>query len=135
MKLLDKIKKDSMLALKSGDKEKKVILSTLVGEVQLSKPEIVDGVKIWSDETVIKTVKKMIQSNIECGLEKENEYLSVYMPTMKTQEELEKIISDVISLNKYEGMKDMGKVMSFLSTTYAGQYDGKLASTIVRTKL
>ena len=135
MKLLEQIKKDAMVAFKAGEKEKKLILSTLVGEIQLNKPEINDGVKTWSDEIAIKTIKKMIQSNTECGLENENEIISVYMPEMKTQEELEMIISGIISLNKYEGMKDMGKVMSVLSTTYAGQYDGKMASTIVRSKL
>lgn len=130
MNLLNKIKKDTSLALKAGKKEKKIILSTLVGEIQRLEPEVVDGEKTWTDEQVIKTVKKMVES---CSVE-EIEIISVYLPKMMTTEELRSFISTYIVENKLSGMKDMGKVMGQLKP-YTGQYDGKEASTIVKSLL
>ena len=135
MKLLEQIKLDSTTAFKAGDKEKRLSLSTLLGEIQRVEPEVVDGKKTWTDEQIIKVVKKMIDANVETGKIDENKILSVYMPESLTSEQLELIISNLITENNYSGMKDMGKVMAYLTTNYSGQYDGKTVSSIVKTKL
>ena len=61
--------------------------------------------------------------------------LKNYLPRMLSEEALTAIISEHIDNSGYESIKDMGQVMKFLSTNYANQYDGKLASTIVRNLL
>ncbi|MCK9477720.1 MAG: GatB/YqeY domain-containing protein [Candidatus Muirbacterium halophilum] len=127
MKLIDKIKKDRILALKAKENEKKLSLSTLIGELDRKD-------KDPSDELVIKTIKSTIEANEQTGNLAENDILSVYLPEMFSDEELNEIISNHITENNYSGMKDMGKVMGFLKQ-YTGQYDGKKASEIVRNKL
>jgi len=59
-------------------------------------------------------------------------YLECYLPDTITDEDLDTIIKDYMTEMDYNTMKDMGKVMGYLSKTYPGQYDGKIASTFVR---
>lgn len=135
MYLLEKIKNDSILALKEGDKEKKLILSTVIGEIQRNEPLIINDIKTWSDDIVLRIIKKLVEANKETGKLDENEIISVYLPKMKTVEEMKTIVENHINENNYSGMKDMGKVMSYLSTNYTGLYDGKEISNIIKTIL
>lgn len=66
---------------------------------------------------------------------KEKEILDSYLPQMLSENELTEVIDRVISENNFSVMKDMGNVMKILKETYPNQYDGKLASTLIRTKL
>ncbi|MDY8136464.1 GatB/YqeY domain-containing protein [Aquimarina sp. 2201CG5-10] len=58
-----------------------------------------------------------------------------FLPEQLDQEEIEKIVSDIIAKTGAEGMKDMGKVMGMASSQLAGKADGKTISTIVKSKL
>ena len=133
--LIDKIKKDYLSAMKDGNKEKKLILSTLIGEIQRKEPTIIDNVKTWTDEQVIKVINNLVESNKETGKLDENEIISIYLPTKKSVEEMKEIIVSHITENNYSGIKDMGKVMNFLSSNYTGLYDGKEISNIVKITL
>lgn len=133
--LIEKLKNDANNALRNGEKEKRIVLSSLIGEIQLSKPEIINNEKIWSDAQVIKTIKKMMESNIICNNPSENKILEVYLPTSLSQSEIETLVENLINENGYSGMRDMGKIMSFFSKNYAGKYDGKIVSDIIKTKL
>ena len=48
---------------------------------------------------------------------------------------MKEIIVSHITENNYSGIKDMGKVMNFLSSNYTGLYDGKEISNIVKITL
>lgn len=133
--LINKIKKDSLSAMKDGNKEKKLILSTLIGEIQRKEPTIIDNIKTWTDEQVIKVINNLVESNKETGKLDENEIISIYLPTKKSVEEMKEIIVSHITENNYSGIKDMGKVMNFLSSNYTGLYDGKEISNIVKITL
>lgn len=58
-----------------------------------------------------------------------------FLPAQLSNEEIEKVVSDVIAQTGAEGMKDMGKVMGIVSQKLAGQADGKTISNIVKAKL
>lgn len=58
-----------------------------------------------------------------------------FLPAQLSNEEIEKVVGDVISQTGAEGMKDMGKVMGIVSQKLAGQADGKTISNIVKAKL
>jgi len=147
MKLLEQIKLDSTTAFKAGEKEKRLVLSTLLGEIQRVDPEVVEGVKTWTDEQILKVIKKLVDANrfshiasVKNGNEDksklfENEIISVYLPKMKSNEEMSTIVETFIKENNLSGMKDMGKVMTYLSTNYTGLYDGKQISVIVKSNL
>ena len=62
-------------------------------------------------------------------------YLEEYLPKMMSNEQLEKVIDEVIRDLHLSTMKDMGKVMGHLKQTFPNQYDAKYASTYVKSKL
>jgi len=63
------------------------------------------------------------------------EVISQFLPAQLSEDEVAKIITEIITTTGASGMKDMGKVMGQASAKLAGQADGKLISTIVKTKL
>lgn len=66
---------------------------------------------------------------------KEKEYLDEFLPKMLTNEELTSTIDSLIESVGAKSMKEMGLVMKELSSKYSGQYDGKVASSIIKEKL
>ena len=58
-----------------------------------------------------------------------------FLPEQLSQEEIEKVVVDIISKIGAEGMKDMGKVMGMANAALTGKADGKTISTIVKGKL
>ena len=58
-----------------------------------------------------------------------------FLPAQISLEDLDKLISEIISQTGAKGMKDMGKVMGITSTKLSGKADGKTISNIVRSKL
>lgn len=65
----------------------------------------------------------------------EAEVISGFLPEAIGEEEIEKVVMQVINKIGAIGMKDMGKVMGVVSKELAGQADGKTISDIVRAKL
>lgn len=63
------------------------------------------------------------------------EYLEEYLPQMMSNEQLEKVIDEMIRDLDLSTMKDMGKVMGHLKETFPNQYDTKYASTYIKFKL
>ncbi len=58
-----------------------------------------------------------------------------FLPVQLSEEEIEKVVVDIIAKTGADGMKDMGKVMGMASSQLAGKADGKTISTIVKSKL
>ena len=63
------------------------------------------------------------------------EYLEEYLPQMMSNEQLEKVIDEMIRDLGLSTMKDMGKVMGYLKETFPNQYDAKYASAYIKAKL
>ena len=63
------------------------------------------------------------------------EYLEEYLPQMMSNEQLEKVIDEVIRDLGLSTMKDIGRVMGHLKQTFPNQYDVKYASTYIKSKL
>lgn len=135
MKILNQIKKDAVAALKSGNKEKKLVLSTLVAEIQRNEPAIVNGEKTWTDEMSIRTIIKLVEANKITGCISENEIISIYLPKVMTSDELTVLIQNHITALNFSTQKDMGSVMNFLKQNYAGKYDAREASLITKNLL
>jgi hypothetical protein len=72
---------------------------------------------------------KLIMANHEVKI------LEEYLPKMMSNDEIDKAIADIISVNGYSSMADMGKIMGALKSQYSGLYDGKYASTSVKNAL
>ena len=135
MTLQEEINAHLKNAILTENTDVKSILRVLIGELNQKG-------KVHSDVVVVAAVKKLIESakiiiaspdagdRVASAL-KEISILETYLPKQLSEEALRSSIKGVISLNSYT-VKDMGKVMSFLKDNYAGQYDGKLASVIVK---
>ncbi len=63
------------------------------------------------------------------------EVIAAFLPAQLNEDEVAKIIDEIIASTSASGMKDMGKVMGQASAKLTGQADGKLISTIVKAKL
>lgn len=128
MSLKDQIIEDRLKALKSGDTIRKNLLGTLLVEI-----EIKSGTKNPSDDECIKYIKKMIESNNECKIVGENEFLECYLPKQLSHDELTILITEIINTNGYTSVKDTGKILSNLNEKYSGMFDGKSVSGIIKT--
>lgn len=65
----------------------------------------------------------------------EAEVIAQFLPEAMSEDDITKVVEDVIAKTGAEGMKDMGKVMGMVSGQLAGKADGKTISTIVKAKL
>ncbi|NJN26688.1 MAG: GatB/YqeY domain-containing protein [Cyclobacteriaceae bacterium] len=65
----------------------------------------------------------------------ELEVIKRYLPEQMSEEELEKIIGQIIEKTGAKGPQDMGKVMGAASKDLAGKADGKTISIIVKKLL
>lgn len=145
MSLLKTIRKDQLVARKNNDKQRALLLTTLIGEASMFG--INDGKRESTDHEVIVTIKKFIKGATE--LVEKAEYLSVthkngldeisilesYLPKQMSEDELSNVISGYITDMNITDMKGMGSVMSKLRENHESEYDGKLASGIVRKLL
>jgi uncharacterized protein len=141
------IKERLTQAMKSGDKIQVSELRMLISELKNKK--IADGVKELDDEKVISVIQKIArkhkesiaqfkQGNRNDLVDKESEELAVleeYLPEQLSEEEIEKIVSEVIQEVGATSPKDMGKLMSALMPRLKGCADGRVVNEIVKKKL
>lgn len=130
MSIQEKVLTDLTSAIKNKDEVKKSILRVAIGEFNR-----VD--KIVSDEKATSILKKMVE-NLKMAPTAngaiEMDIISGYLPKQMSKEEIEVVIAGLITSTGATSVKEMGKIMGGLKQ-YAGQYDGKLASEIIKSKL
>lgn len=143
MSLIGKIKEAQLQARKDRKETESALLTTLLSEASL--PGKNSGNRESTDDEVVAVVKKFIKNTDET-LEAlkflsdgrvakaihEKKILESFLPKQLTEDELRAIIS--AELNK-DGPKQMGRIMSALKTSYAGLYDGAVASRIAKELL
>ena len=107
------------------------------------------GKKELEDGDIIKIIQKLVKqrkesmdiysqagrSELADNEQQEMLVLMDYLPKTLTESEVEEIVAKTIADLDATSMKDMGKVMGFISKTYAGQVDGSMVSRIVKSKL
>lgn len=128
MTIQETIKQDLKQAMLKKDEATKSILRVVIGEFNREGKEV-------SDERAVGRIKKMVQDAKTVGNEDEAVILEKYLPTQMDELELKRVLMNEIMNMDSPSMKDMGKVMGWLKSNYAGLYDGKLASTLVRQLL
>jgi hypothetical protein len=141
--VMDKMKE----AMKSKDKVALTALRALKSAFMLANTETSSGAISEADELKIvqKQVKQRKDSAVvfsEQGRDDlaapelaEAAILEQFLPEALSNEEIEKVVKEVITKVGASGMKDMGKVMGMVSKELAGQADGKTISNIVKQTL
>ncbi|MDB3927314.1 GatB/YqeY domain-containing protein [Flavobacteriaceae bacterium] len=148
MKLIDKISSSIISAMKEKNVDELESLRAIKSALLLAQTQKgSDGNIRESDE--IKILQKLVKqrkesaeiykkqnrlelANIEIG---QSKVIERFLPAQISLEDLDKLISEIISQIGAQGMKDMGKVMGIASTKLSGKADGKTISNIVRSKL
>ncbi|MBU2595276.1 GatB/YqeY domain-containing protein [Patescibacteria group bacterium] len=147
MSILEKIKSDLKEAMKNKDEASLLTYRGLLSvihnkEIELKKKELTDKEVISTLEIQAKQRRDSIIEFEKGGrddlIEKEKKELKLieeYLPQKLGEEEIKKIVDEVIKKTKATELKDMGRVMAELMKENKGQIDGATASRIVKEKL
>jgi len=146
MSLVTQLEKDFLQALKAKEELKVAVLRMVKTalknkQVELKRP--------LTEEEVLKVLSKEAKQREDAATqfrqggredlalkeEQELEILKSYLPQKMSAQEMEEAIENALEELKPAGLKDMGKVMSYLMQKYPGQVDGKQLSQLVREKL
>lgn len=139
--LLNQIKKDQLEARKAKDTSKAKTLTTLLGTASPSGNDTV------TDKDVIAVIQKFIKSANETmdhqsnngydvtEITEEVQVLEAYLPKQLSTDDMKTLASEFINENGIESPKQMGMVMKHFNEQYAGQFDGKELSGIVKELL
>ena len=145
--MYEQIKKDMVEAMKSGDKFKLNVIRMLKSAIMLKEIEVKPN-ELTDDDTlaVVKSEVKKRKGSIEEfekygkldqveDLKKEVEILSVYLPEELSEEALLQIIDEGIKEVGAESIKDMGKVMKYVTEKAGAAADMAKVSILVKQKL
>ena len=144
--MYDSIKSEIVKAMKEHNKERLNVLRMVKAAVDL---EHIDKKVEINDELVLSVVLKQVKmrdDSIEQYsktsrsdlVEKETLELNIlkeFLPKPLTDSEVDELISEAIDEIKPEGMKDMGKVMGYLSPKVKGRTDQKALSMKIKERL
>ena len=146
MNLKKQIENDLKNSMKSGDNTVRGVLRMLFSD--LKNVEINERKEI-SDEKIIEIIKKNIKSrkdsveqytkgnrkDLASQEEKELEILEKYMPEQMGEDEVRKIVLDVINKSEAVSASDFGKVMGVVMEEVGNKADGNVVGGIVREEL
>ena len=146
MNLKEQIQSDLKSSMKSGDNIIRGVLRMLFSDI---KNVEINEKKEINDEKIIEIIKKNIKSrkdSIEqytkgnredlASQEKaELEILEKYMPEQMGEDEVRKIVLDVISKSEASNASDFGKIMGAVMREIGNKADGNLVGGIVRGEL
>ena len=146
MSISEKISDDLTKALKSGDRIRVSVLRMI--KSSMKNREIEKRADITEDDarailmSFVKRARDSIEQFTKAGrtdlAEKEEKELSVvqdYLPKQLGEDDIRKIVQDVIRQENVSGPQAMGKVMKAAMAKLKGQADGKLVNTIVKEML
>ena len=148
MSLLYNLNDELKAAMRAKDSIKLEALRAIRSEVLLFQTSSKEAASMSEDQE-IKLLQRLVKQRKDSSAiykdqnredlasleEDQAAVITTFLPEQLTPEEIEKIVSSIISKIGAEGMKDMGKVMGIASKEMAGKADGKTISTIVKQKL
>lgn len=142
MSLYETIQSDMYKAMKSSDKFKASTLRVALAKLKDKKIEKREDLNQNEEIKIIQNLVKqrkeaadIYEKNDRSELMKnemdELKILSMYLPQMMSEQELNELIKEVISDVGATSMSDMGKVMPEVMKRSKGKADGKMTQTIV----
>ena len=142
MVLYEKIQSDMYTAMKAGEKEKASTLRTVLAKL---KDKQIDARKPLSEKDEIKVLQTLVKQRKESidlyqkgGRSElaeaesfELEIINIYLPEMMNEDDVRKLIEEIIEETGAQSMADLGKVMPQIMKQGKGLIDGKTAQRIV----
>jgi uncharacterized protein len=148
MNFTERIDADIKAALKSKDAGRLRALRAIKSALLLAMTEKGASKEIPEEKTmsILQKMVKQRRDSLEIYREQnrpelakqeeeEIEVIQQYLPKPLSDEDIEKIIQQIIDQTKASGMQDMGKVMGMATKQLAGKADNKKVAGIVRQKL
>ena len=146
MVLYEKIQSDMYTSMKAGEKEKASTLRTVLAKLkdkQIDTREPLsqkDEIKVL--QTLVKQRKESIdlyqkggRSELAQAESFELEIINAYLPEMMNEDDVRKLIEEIIEETGAQSMADLGKVMPQIMKQGKGLIDGKTAQRIVTKML
>ena len=141
--MLTNLMVDMKEAMKNKDKNKLLALRNMISTIKAK--QIDSGKTLTNDESIkiVQGIAKKLKDSItqykngnrEDLAETEQielNFVKSYLPEQLTENDLRKIVQEVITESGATSMTDMKNVMTLLMPKIAGKGDGKLASNLVR---
>ncbi|MBN6205998.1 GatB/YqeY domain-containing protein [Ralstonia pickettii] len=147
MTLLDRLNQDMVKAMKEKDKETLGVIRMVKASIQnesikLGQEHLTEDEELTILSRELKQRKESLQEFNVAGredlvnkIQNEIHILQEYMPKQLSNEELEKMVEQVIQEVNATSMKDMGKVMGKVMPLTKGKADGSQIKEIVERKL
>lgn len=142
MVLYEKIQSDMYSAMKAGEKEKASTLRTVLAKL---KDKQIDAREPLSEKDEIKVLQTLVKQRKESidlyqkggraelaeAESFELEIINTYLPEMMNEDDVRKLIEEIIEQTSAQSMADLGKVMPQIMKQGKGLIDGKTAQRIV----
>ena len=147
MRLRDKINADLTAAMKNQNAERLSVLRMMKSAVRYreieERAELDDAKTIQVLSTLVKQRKDSIEQFARGGrqdlVDKEAQEITViqeYLPTAASDEEIERVVDEVVRETGATSVKDLGAVMKQCMARFAGKVvDGKKVNAAVRQRL
>ena len=132
MTLMEQIKEKQITARKAGDPQAS-LLTTLLGEAAMVGK---NAGRETTDQEVVAVVKKFMKNIDETitALQSRNQLFTQFTVEREILEQfLPQQLTESTLITVAKSQPNMPTFMKHLKENYAGQYDGKLASTVAKT--
>lgn len=144
MELSERLKADTTVAMKAGEKERVGALRMLSAAVLQEQKDARDGdadpVAVLQRERKrrlesAETYREAGRDDLAGAEEREAALIEEYLPAQLSDEELLALVGDAVAELGASSPKEMGKVMAAVMPKVEGRADGKRVSAVVREKL
>jgi uncharacterized protein len=128
---------DTLRLMRSAIKDKDISSRTSENKEGINDTEILSLLLnlIKQRKDSIEQFKKAKRDDLIKNEQNEIEVIKDYLPKQKSEEEIKKIIDEIIKNSNLKSIKDMGKLMSIIRNDYAGEVDMGLVGKIAKSKL
>lgn len=144
--LKERLDGDLKDAMRNKDSIRRTVLRTIISEIrnaEIAEQEVLDdeGVLVVMTKQAqqrrdsIEAFKVASRSDLVESESAELKIISGYLPEQLSEDEIEVVITEVISQVEAKGSSDMGKVMKEIMQRVRGRADGKMVSAIVTSRL
>ena len=144
--LKERLDGDLKDAMRNKDSIRRTVLRTIISEIrnaEIAEQEALDdeGVLVVMTKQAqqrrdsIEAFKAASRSDLVESESAELKIISGYLPEQLSEDEIEVVITEVISQVEAKGSSDMGKVMKEIMQRVRGRADGKMVSAIVTSRL
>ncbi len=137
-----KMTEELKIAMKARDKLRTSVLRMVLSEFSVAGKagKEPDGIEILKGYS--KKLKKSIEEYDRLGsadnveqLKKEVAVVEEFLPAQMGDDELAKIVDDILTANSITSKKEMGKAMKLVMADHGSVVDGKRVQAIVNEKL